>query len=433
MRDHPEIVRAAVLDSVVPMEEKMFNRRGRDTQLALDKIFADCAANVRCNAAYPDLDYVFKNLVEQFDKKPATIKAYDPVTGYTSDDIPANGVDLLSAVVAGMHHSELVPVIPKAIYDIQKGDYTFLTYALGARGGTIQTTSMGTYFSTVCPEQVYVSTQDELDADLNITPLIKEYALTGLFGSTQNLFALCDAWGTRMADPQDNQPVRADIPTLVISGQYDPTTPSATGELVANDLPGSHFYVIPGMGHGATIGNSCSLTMTLAFLKDPQKEPDSACLQAKKFEFFLPYDGKEPVDLVATTDSLNGLEEMVPATWKRKRADGSYFRNAYLFDVTMVQATAFPHTQTTVLESLTKSFKDSGFTGTPKKVETHRTNGLSWTVYTSKFNGEPIFVALAQVNSARTVALIMITSAPERDALYKGLFIPMLDGLIPMW
>ncbi|MGC1375144.1 MAG: alpha/beta hydrolase, partial [Anaerolineales bacterium] len=432
MRDYPTIVRSAVLDSVVPMEGKMFNRAGSDTQYALDKLFAGCAGQTRCNAAYPDLAYNFKALVDKFSKTPATIKAYDPSTGFTSD-VKANGVDMISAVVAGMHNSELVPVIPKAIYDIQHGDYTFLSFALGVRGGTYNTTGLGTYFSTVCPEQVYVSTAQELDTDLNVTPLIKQYALAGLFGSAQNLFDLCKAWGAKADNPQEDLPVTANIPTLIISGEYDPTTPSTTGEMVAKDLPNNHFFVIPGMGHGATIGNPCSSEIMMAFLQDPGQAPDSSCLTKKPFEFFLPYNGDQPVELTEMTDSTNGLKGLVPVGWKKKLPDAPYFRHAYLFDVTQVQITAFSASKSIVLSELAKTFQKSGFQGTPQKTDTHLANGLSWTIYTTKFNGEPVTVALAQVDSSRTLVLLMITSVDERDAFYSGLFMPMLNALAPTW
>jgi hypothetical protein len=332
-----------------------------------------------------------------------------------------------------MHDSELVPVIPKAIYDIQKGDYTFLSFALGVRGETYNTTDLGTYFSTVCPEQVYVSTAQELDTDLNVTPLIKEYSLTGLFGSTQNLFKLCEAWGAKADDPKEDLPVKANIPTLIVSGQYDPTTPSTTGEMVANDLPDNHFFVIPGMGHGATIGNPCSSAIMMAFLKDPGQAPDSSCLTKNPFEFFLPYSGEQPVELVGMTDSTNGLQALVPAGWKKKLPDAPYFRRAYLFDNTQVQVTAFSSSKSIVLNDLTKNFQKSGFQGTPKTIDSHLVNGLSWTIYTTKFNGEPVTVALAQIDASRTLGLIMVTSAPERDAFYSGLFLPMLNALIPTW
>ena len=91
---------------------------------------------------------------------------------------------MLSAVVWGLHTSELVPVIPKAIYDTQNGDYTFLSFALGVPGGEYNSLGMGTYFATVCPEQVYASTPQEVDADLNLSPVLK------LFYSTAPLITI---------------------------------------------------------------------------------------------------------------------------------------------------------------------------------------------------------------------------------------------------
>lgn len=431
MRDYPEIVRSVVLDSVVPVEAKMFNRRSLDTQYALDKVFSDCAGNPLCNRAYPDLGNVFNTLVETFDEKPATIKVLDPATGFVST-ITANGVDMVSAVVSGMHNSDLVPVVPKAIYDIQNGDYTFLSFALGVRGGTYNTTGLGTYFATVCPEQVYVSSAEALDADLDISPLLKKYALTGLFGSTQNLFELCAAWGAKEANAQQSLPVTADIPALVISGQYDPTTPATTGEMVANTLPHNYFYIMPGMGHGATMGNACSMAIMIAFLREPEKTPDSTCLQPGSFEFFLPYNGSQSLDLVPVTDPINLVEGVVPAGWKRELPSGSYFRRAYLFDTTLVQFISLNFPQSVVLEALATGFQDNGFEGTPQKTAVHYVNGFTWTIYDSKFNGEPVVVALASVNNFRTIGLIMVASAAERDAFYDGLFIPMLNQLVPL-
>ncbi len=429
MRDYPEIVRASVLDSVVPLQGKMFNRRATDTQYALDKVFADCASSVRCNNAYPDLAAIFNQLIEKFDQTPVSVQALTAARGRLAT-VQVNGVDMISAVVAGMHHSELVPVVPKAIYDIHNGDYTFLSYALGGRGNDYNTTGLGTYFSTVCPEQVYVSSQAQLEADLNVSPLIKQFALNGLFGSVENLFELCRSWDAKPDDPQDGLPVKAQQPTLVISGQYDPTTPSLTGEMVAADLPNRYFYVIPGMGHGATVDNACSSAIMLAFLKTPEKAPDSTCLTANPFEFFLSYDGSTPIDLVEFNDSVYGVRGLAPAGWKKDLAEGFYGRHAYLFDVTQIQASAASAPKSMVLAELKSNFEKSGVIGTPEVVDTRSANGYAWTVYGTKLNGEPIFIALAQAED-RTLILIMVVSAPEREAFYNGLFIPMLNALLP--
>lgn len=430
MRDYPEMVRAVVLDSVVPMEAKMFNRRASDVDYALKKVFSDCAASPRCNGAYPDLENVFNGLIDRFDKEPVSIKALNKSTGFTQE-VKVNGVDMLSAVVWGLHTSELVPVIPKAIYDTQNGDYTFLSFALGVPGGEYNSLGMGTYFATVCPEQVYASTPQEVDADLNLSPVLMKFGLAGLFGSSQHVFDLCQAWGARAHDPRDSEPVRAKIPTLVISGQYDPTTPVTTGEMVAADLPASYFFVIPGMGHGATVGNECSFKITMEFLNDPLNSPDSTCLDQAAFEFFLPYNGEQPIAVKPINDPVRRLRGVVPAGWKKDLRNPIYYRRAYLFDPTLVDYESFPASKDIVISSLASSFASSGFDETPRKTGSYAANDLNWTIYSSKFNGEPVMVALAEVSGNQTLGVIMVVSAPEREAFYNGLFIPILDSYAP--
>jgi hypothetical protein len=290
---------------------------------------------------------------------------------------------------------------------------------------------MGTYFATVCPEQVYASTPQEVDANLNISPILKKFGLAGIFGSSQKVFDLCQAWGGHAHEARDSEPVRAKVPTLVISGQYDPTTPVTTGEMVAADLPNSHFYIIPGMGHGATVGNACSFKITMDFLNDPTKEPDSSCLEEIAFEFFLPYDGSQPVAVVPINDPSQQLKGVVPTGWKKDFHKPIYSRHAYLFDPTFVDYESFPGSKEESIAVLTYGFASSGFDEAPKKIDSHSANGLDWTIYGSKYNGEPVIIALAEISPSQTLGVIMVVSAPERDAYYNGLFIPILDAYAP--
>jgi len=335
-------------------------------------------------------------------------------------------------MVSGLQHSELVPVVPKAIYDIAHGDYTFLSFALGVPGGEFNSTGMATYFATVCPEQVYATTPQQMDADLNVSPLFKEFSLAGLFGSTQNVFDLCNSWGARKQDPQDAIPVTANIPTLIISGQYDPTTPVATGQQVAAELPDNYFYIIPGMGHGATVGNDCSSAIMMEFLKDPTTAPDSSCLKSQNFDFFIPYDGKTPIDLVPLLDTAHGLQGVVPARWRKAIISTTYYRHAYLFDPTLVDFEAFAGSKVAALNAITANFEGNHLQGVPARMGTRSAHGLDWSIYQAKFNGEPILIGLAQTAGNRTIVLIMVVSAPELDAFYARLFNPLLDALVSL-
>ena len=63
-----------------------------------------------------------------------------------------------------------------------------------------------------------------------------------------------------------------------LSGQYDPITPPAWGQLAAETLSHSFFYEFPGIGHGVMRSNQCGLEIGLAFLDDPAAEPDTSCI-----------------------------------------------------------------------------------------------------------------------------------------------------------
>jgi hypothetical protein len=201
--------------------------------------------------------------------------------------------------------------------------------------------------------------------------------------------------------------------------------------MVAADLPASYFYVIPGMGHGATVGNECSFKITMEFLNNPTKSPDSTCIDQAAFEFFLPYDGAQPIAVEPIKDASHRLRGVVPAGWKKDIRNPIYYRRAYLFDPTFVDYESFPGTKEQSIAFLRYGFISNGFDDVPKKTGSHAANGLNWTIYSSKYNGEPVMVALAEVSGNQTLGIIMVVSAPERDAFYNGLLIPILDSYAP--
>jgi pimeloyl-ACP methyl ester carboxylesterase len=92
------------------------------------------------------------------------------------------------------------------------------------------------------------------------------------------MFAICEAWASGGISPDSKQPIYSSIPTLVLTGQYDPITPPPYNQLVASTLSDSFFYEIPGIGHGAMRGSECALEIGLQFLDDPTIEPDDSCI-----------------------------------------------------------------------------------------------------------------------------------------------------------
>jgi pimeloyl-ACP methyl ester carboxylesterase len=102
-----------------------------------------------------------------------------------------------------------------------------------------------------------------------------------------DMWDTCAVWQTGQADPLENQPVVSDIPTLLMSGEYDPATPPHWGELAAETLSHSTHIIIPGAGHSVIDVDACPLGIALAFLDDPNAALDTSCVATLSFRFVI--------------------------------------------------------------------------------------------------------------------------------------------------
>jgi pimeloyl-ACP methyl ester carboxylesterase len=143
--------------------------------------------------------------------------------------------------------------------------------------GVIDDSSEGMFNSVECYEEVPFNryeTAEALAADLNPS------LATALLYDVEGMFATCEMWGIPQAPALENEPVTRDIPTLVLSGTYDPITPPAWGQAAADALPRSTHVVFPGVGHGAVDTLPCPTQIALRFLEQPQQPVDTACVAA---------------------------------------------------------------------------------------------------------------------------------------------------------
>ena len=88
---------------------------------------------------------------------------------------------------------------------------------------------------------------------------------------------LCAAWHDPTDEPIDKAPVTSDIPALLLSGEFDPTTPPRWADLAAETLSRSHSLVVPMAGHGVGMETPCGRTLVAAFLNAPGDDPSPAC------------------------------------------------------------------------------------------------------------------------------------------------------------
>ena len=93
------------------------------------------------------------------------------------------------------------------------------------------------------------------------------------------LAAACPAWPVRPVPRSFNQPVTSTIPTLVLAGEWDPTTLATPAREVAKHLKRSFFVELPGLGHVVTLNNPCPQSLLTGFIANPTQRPDTTCVQ----------------------------------------------------------------------------------------------------------------------------------------------------------
>jgi pimeloyl-ACP methyl ester carboxylesterase len=305
MRVFPASLRAVVLDAVVPTQGSWLAEYPRAQDRAFRELFRACAADQDCDAAYPNLEQVFFELVDRFNQTPARIPITDSETGRRYN-ATVDGNTLMDILFQFLYVSDLIPALPKMIYDLRAGDSGLIT-AVWPLLVFDRHFSSGMYDSVVCAEEMDYQ-PDELPAGLY--PQLAAYARRSL----ELLQALCQQWQVPPLGAEANQAVVSDVPTLVLNGQFDPITPPDNGEAVARNLSHSHVVTFPTTGHGAALSGDCPTEIIGAFLDNPNAAPDTACLaEHPRVNFITPRTTlftNTPIRLLTTPnvwDAVRGL------------------------------------------------------------------------------------------------------------------------------
>jgi pimeloyl-ACP methyl ester carboxylesterase len=270
MRLFPADIHSVVLDSTVPTQLNLFNTEPYVIQHAFDTLFQGCAASLKCKFAYPLLQNVFYQLVTNLNAKPGAFQDGQQGT------VQLDGTGLVDFVFSAMYVTSIIPLLPEIITQISKGDYTLLAKYFG-RLTDNRGISDAMYYSVECGEDMAFTTRQELDSAANI---LRPEIRSGILSSLQDGFTICQHWSEHAVPTKQKQPVISSIPTLILSGEYDPITPSSNAKLAMRTLSNSFFFLFPATGHGVFYTNSCPDSIITAFLAHPDERPAGTCIAA---------------------------------------------------------------------------------------------------------------------------------------------------------
>ena len=148
-------------------------------------------------------------------------------------------------------------------------------YELEMEIGNYDDDSEGLYFSVECSEEFHFYNEADVLAGSEGIP---DEVYDALTESVAETFEDCDIWNVDESDTIENEPVISNIPTLVLSGAYDPVTPYQWGTEAQSYLSNSWHYIFANVGHVALDNQDCVNTVVLSFLDQPLQQPDDTCV-----------------------------------------------------------------------------------------------------------------------------------------------------------
>jgi pimeloyl-ACP methyl ester carboxylesterase len=280
MRLFPEGLASVTIDSVMPTQVAAIEDQPRVIARGLDALFESCAADPGCSRAYPDLETVLYSQVDRLNADNARITLTNLETGGTYPAL-LDGDTVLSVVIQLMYATDLVPMIPRTIYQVRAGDYQVIETLLSNLVFD-RSMSYGMFYSVWCAEE------PELDlARLNLEAMPPQLA-DEMRASSEQYLQVCSIWDVQPLPADANAPVTSDIPTLVLSGAFDPVTPPEYAEQAAEGLSNAYSFVIPSGGHAQVTSGECQDSLFIQFMNDPTRAPDAACVADLQVNFSTP-------------------------------------------------------------------------------------------------------------------------------------------------
>ena len=232
---HPELVRAAILDGATLLDVPIFELWGRNGERALRAVLARCAASPRCARAFPR----------------ARREAFEVIAALRKKPVRDNGTVIDAATAAGtLQALTRTPAgaarIPWIAHEARTGDWTPLELAMDEQGSGGIATRLVMFWSIACNEHW-----------ARWDPARTAAASRGTYLAERTALDAALARATCSAVPKVAQPawtkarVRSDTPVLFVVGGADPQDPLANVSRATRELPASRTVVVPAGGHGS--------------------------------------------------------------------------------------------------------------------------------------------------------------------------------------
>ena len=224
MRDQPAGLRAVILDGVFPPNGQQ-HHNAAGFAAAMRALFAACAEDAACASLYPDLEGSLVRVLDRVGATPIVTEVRLPgVSGPVRLQI--GEPEVLDGVFDALYDDNTIRAVPFLIDQLARGNDEVVAPLAQRNVDWADYYTEGLTWSLHCAEELPFYQPQQAASD----PLAARYAATHPLGRW------CSAWPVPALGAVEDQPVRSDIPTLLMSGGHDPVTPSWQARTAAETL-----------------------------------------------------------------------------------------------------------------------------------------------------------------------------------------------------
>ncbi|MDX2046436.1 MAG: alpha/beta fold hydrolase [Chitinophagaceae bacterium] len=273
MKMFPGSVASSVLWSPVVMNGKIPLYHARFAQDAMNLLFEDCSKDSLCSAIYPDIKSEFTELMNKWNQQSFTYKwkneKDEKKEVRVSWDAFQTKIRSLGYSPAGMR------MIPYLVHEAWKGNLQPFINLFPKESVMDDFIAEGFYLCITCSEDIPFIKKDDIAAQTSNT-------FMGTYRIDQQLQA-CAVWAKGKVADDFREPVKSDIPTLIISGSFDPVTPPAWAKDIASHLSNCIVVTIPQMSHmfDGLSNEECFDKLVVDFISNPAKI-NADCIEQMK-------------------------------------------------------------------------------------------------------------------------------------------------------
>lgn len=241
IRRHGDSVRCAVLNGVAPPSFLNPLYHARSAQEAFDKLCKEVEENPWLHAVYGDLHAKLDAVLARLERKPAEVPVRHPRTGERAR-VRLDREAFAQALRVLLYYLSTCRKVPLLIDRAYRGDYT--AFAQAGLESNRRLRSIIAFGMLMC----VTGSEDIPRIDPAEIPRLTEGTFLG-DGRVRRQVAVAAFWPRGRVAADYGEPVRSDVPVLLLSGTLDPVTPPHFAAHAARFLPNAFHLIVPG-AHG---------------------------------------------------------------------------------------------------------------------------------------------------------------------------------------